>query len=78
MYGNNFYNPFSYRVPYQATNLTRSALTNTALGSASRASSLGFGNLLGKFSFTGFLNGASKTLNIINQAIPVFYQVTLV
>lgn len=27
------------------------------------------------FSFTNFLNGASKTLGVINQAIPVFYQV---
>ena len=27
------------------------------------------------FSFTGLLNGASKTLNVINQAIPVFYQI---
>ncbi len=27
------------------------------------------------FSFSGFLNGASKTLGVINQAIPVFYQI---
>lgn len=25
--------------------------------------------------FSGFLNGASKTLGVINQAIPVFYQI---
>lgn len=85
MYGNNFFNPFSYQGPYQASNLARSganiagnfarnnALTSTALSSAGKAG--GLSNLLGKFSFTGFLNGASKTLNIINQAIPVFYQV---
>ena len=28
-----------------------------------------------KISFTSILNGASKTLNVINQAIPVFYQI---
>ena len=28
-----------------------------------------------KISFTSILNGASKTLGVINQAIPVFYQV---
>lgn len=31
--------------------------------------------LFSKFSFTDFLNGASKTLNVVNQAIPIFYQV---
>jgi len=34
-----------------------------------------FSNLFKKFSFTGFLNGASKTLNVVNQAIPIYYQV---
>ena len=28
-----------------------------------------------KVTFSGILNGASKTLGVINQAIPVFYQV---
>ena len=28
-----------------------------------------------KITFTSILNGASKTLGVINQAIPVFYQV---
>ncbi len=36
---------------------------STAVGSAS------------KVTFSGILNGASKTLGVINQAIPVFYQV---
>jgi hypothetical protein len=38
----------------------------SALGGATKAST---------FTFTGLLNGASKTLGVINQAIPVFYQV---
>lgn len=46
---------------------TRSAAPAvSALGSATKAST---------FTFTGLLNGASKTLGVINQAIPVFYQV---
>lgn len=38
----------------------------SALGGATKAST---------FTFSGLLNGASKTLGVINQAIPVFYQV---
>ena len=38
----------------------------SALGGAIKAST---------FTFSGLLNGASKTLGVINQAIPVFYQV---
>lgn len=44
----------------------RSAPAVNALGSATKAST---------FTFSGLLNGASKTLGVINQAIPVFYQV---
>ena len=28
----------------------------------------------GKYNWSNFLNGAQKTLNFVNQAIPVFYQ----
>lgn len=34
-----------------------------------------FSNLKGKFNWSGLLNNTQKTLNIINQAIPVFYQI---
>lgn len=44
----------------------RSAPAVNALGGATKAST---------FTFSGLLNGASKTLGVINQAIPVFYQV---
>lgn len=44
----------------------RSAPAVNALGGVTKAST---------FTFTGLLNGASKTLGVINQAIPVFYQV---
>ena len=33
------------------------------------------GGLLKKINFSSFLEGTSKTLNVINQAIPVYYQV---
>lgn len=80
MFGNSFINPYMATPYYQATNMTRglgglastSNLGNTA--SLGTASGIGKG-LLSKFSFSGLLNGASKTLNIVNQAIPIFYQV---
>ena len=34
-----------------------------------------FSNLFKNFSLSGFLSGTSKTLNVINQAIPIYYQV---
>ena len=77
MFGNGFYHPYIYQPYYQAANMARN------LGGLSGASSIarngigaGLGKgLLSKFSFSGFLNGASKTLNVVNQAIPIFYQV---
>lgn len=44
----------------------RSAPAVNALSGATKAST---------FTFSGLLNGASKTLGVINQAIPIFYQV---
>ncbi len=40
----------------------------SAIGTAASAGRTGI-------TFSGILNGASKTLGVINQAIPVFYQV---
>lgn len=34
-----------------------------------------FSNLTKGFSFTSFLDGTQKTLGVINQAIPIVYQV---
>ena len=77
MYGNGFFNPYMYQPYYQASSLA------SGLGAKSGIASLGkmsqttgvLKSILGKFSFSGFLNGASKTLNVVNQAIPIFYQV---
>ncbi len=88
MFGNGLYNPYMASSYYQAANLAGlGRLGGTAglgrLGGANMASSIAKGGigsgigkgLLSKFSFSGFLNGASKTLNVVNQAIPIFYQV---
>lgn len=86
MYNNSYFNPFMYQQYNQAANLTRgignnifgkgafsNSISNT-IGNSNKLSTLGKG-LLGKFSFRGFLNGTSKTLNVVNQAIPIYYQV---
>ncbi len=68
MYSNNFYNPYMYN----------NFVNNQVLGrTIPRITKSGFNlnNLFKKFSFTGFLSGASKTLNVVNQAIPIYYQV---
>lgn len=35
-----------------------------------------FSNLFKGINFTSILNGASKTLNVVNQAIPVFKEIS--
>lgn len=59
----NYYNPYIF---YPYTTMTNNATTGIlggALGSRG-------------FSFTNLLNGAQKTLNFVNQAIPVVKQVS--
>lgn len=73
MFGNGFYNPYMASNIYQTANLAGLGKMGSSAGLASK-SGIGRG-LLSKFSFSSFLNGASKTLNVVNQAIPIFYQV---
>lgn len=47
----------------------------SSLFSGSRAGALTGAATTSKVTFSSLLNGASKTLGVINQAIPVFYQV---
>ena len=68
MYGNSFYNPYMYSNFINTANIGR-AMTNI------QKPALGLNGLFKKFSFSSFLNGASKTLNVVNQAIPIYYQV---
>lgn len=54
---------------------TVGSLGSAASSVGGSSNTLGLKGLLSKFSFGGFLDGASKTLNVVNQAIPIFYQV---
>lgn len=67
MYGNGFYNPYMYSNYFNVGNSGKIA--------ASFGKTSGISNLFKKFSLSSFLNGASKTLNVVNQAIPIYYQV---
>ena len=65
---NNYYNGIPpYYTPYPN-------FINTPRFLGTRMSSPFLRNI-NKINFTSILNGASKTLNVINQAIPVFYQI---
>ena len=84
MYGNSFFNPYLNQPYYQTSNLMRGLGNMNNMGNLGRTVSginntttglSGIKGLLGKFSFSSLLNGASKTLNVVNQAIPIFYQV---
>ena len=59
--------------PVRATPLPR--FSSLLGGASSKAASGIAGASASKITFSGILNGASKTLGVINQAIPVFYQV---
>ena len=64
----------SFYVPVQRYQLPNNVPRISSLFTASRAGN----NVIpktSKITFSGILNGASKTLGVINQAIPVFYQV---
>lgn len=87
MYQNGFYSypgfaNFGYSAPISGMGSTMAG----GLGGLGRAAATGaratqgglFSKLLGgasKFNFSNFLGTTQKTLGVINQAIPVFYQV---
>lgn len=56
-------NPYMYAYPYMANNLARPAITKGLLGG------------LKGINWSGILSNTQKTLNVINQAIPIVYQV---
>lgn len=75
---NNGYNfipnsSFMRNVPIYPNYITPMPRISSLFGRGTSAA-LGAGNTT-KITFSGILNGASKTLGVINQAIPVFYQV---
>lgn len=53
-------------------NTPRSGILSSLFGTRGASTAVGSAS---KVTFSGVLNGASKTLGVINQAIPVFYQV---
>lgn len=59
----NFSSKFPFSVPNVANNITNTLGSVNTLGTAS------------KFSLTGILEGASKTINTINQIVPLYQQV---
>ena len=66
MYGSSFINPYMYGARHF---INGSNIGRIGLGKGF------FSNLFKNFSLSNFLNGTSKTLNVINQAIPIYYQV---
>ena len=64
----NYYNPYFSSFPYNYTPLN-------AIGSTSTKSGL-FSSLFGGGKLSSFINGTQKTLNIINQAIPIVKQMS--
>ena len=70
MYGSNFFNPYMYQSANVFSNIGRTS----SIGKMAAGKGL-FSNLFKNFSLSGFLSGTSKTLNVINQAIPIYYQV---
>lgn len=70
-------------IPYMIPNMGMSAaapVANTLTGASNLASGLGAAkaagtSLLGKINWSSLLSNAQKTLNVVNQAIPLYYQV---
>lgn len=56
----------------RSPNILSQLIPKTALPNAVRTQAIS--SIAPKLSFTQILNGTSKTLGVINQAIPVFYQ----
>lgn len=57
------------QMPYMMSSPMSMMPTSSTLGTASKAS------LLGKINWSSLLSNAQKTLNVVNQAIPLYYQV---
>ena len=60
--------------PYYMTNPSYLAVPNT-IASSSTGALKGATGILGKLNISSILSNAQKTLNVVNQAIPLYYQV---
>ena len=54
---------------------TSAMISPTGLGTTLGAAKTGATSLLGKINWSSLLSNAQKTLNVVNQAIPLYYQV---
>ena len=63
--------------PYYITNPSYLAVPNT-IASSSTGALKGATGILGKLNISSILSNAQKTLNVVNQAIPLYYQVKLI
>ena len=61
------------QVPYYMANPAYLSMPNTLSSSATTLK--GATGLLGKLNISSILSNAQKTLNVVNQAIPLYYQV---
>lgn len=68
--------PYMFSGPMMQAAPAASALSNAGnLGSTLGAAKTGAASLLGKVNWSSLLSNAQKTLNVVNQAIPLYYQV---
>lgn len=64
------------QMPYMVPSVPNAGLLSNAgsLGNALGTARNGL-SLLGKINWSTLLSGAGKTLNVVNQAIPLYYQI---
>lgn len=74
MYPNNFFTPYNmtYQAPFMANSLQSIPRMANMANSGGLFSRLGRG--ISSVNWSGLLNNASKTLGVINQAIPIVRQ----
>lgn len=67
MFRNSLFSNFANSVPFNVPNMANNLNTFSKISNVSRT--------LPKFSLTGLLDNASRTVNTINQIIPIYNQV---
>lgn len=67
MFRNSLFSNFANSVPFNVPNMANNLNTFSKISNVSRS--------LPKFSLTGLLDNASRTVNTINQIIPIYNQV---
>ena len=60
------------QIPYMMATPSMASVPQSALGATK---TLGISSFLGKINWSSLLSNTQKTLNVVNQAIPLYYQV---